>query len=61
MTGGGAGHVVIVNPSAGGGRARKALPELESALRAEGLDYRLVLATSLEHGREEALGAAAAV
>ena len=53
-------HLVIVNPSAGGGRARKVLPELEGALRARGLDYRLVLTTSPDHGREEALGAAAA-
>ena len=51
-------HLVIVNPSAGGGRARKALPELEAALRAQGLDYRLVLTTSLEHGCEEARRAA---
>ena len=49
---------MIVNPSAGGGRARKVLPELEGALRAQGLDYRLVLTTSLAHGRDEALGAA---
>ena len=53
-------HLIIVNPSAGGGRAQKALPELEAALRAHGLDYRLVLTTSLDHGRDEALGAAAA-
>ena len=53
-------HLIIVNPSAGGGRARKVLPELEGALRARGLDYRLVLTTSLDHGREEALQAAAA-
>jgi YegS/Rv2252/BmrU family lipid kinase len=53
-------HLVIVNPAAGGGRARKVLPELEAALRAGGLDYRLVLTTSLDHGREEALQAAAA-
>jgi YegS/Rv2252/BmrU family lipid kinase len=53
-------HIVIVNPSAGGGRARKALPELEDALRARGLDYRLVLTTSLEHGCEEARAAAGA-
>ena len=57
---GAARHLIIVNPSAGGGRARKALPELEAALRAQGLDYRLVLTTSLDHGREEALRAAAA-
>ncbi len=53
-------HLVIVNPAAGGGRARKVLPELEAALHAQGLDYRLVLTTSVDHGREEALKAAAA-
>jgi YegS/Rv2252/BmrU family lipid kinase len=57
---GAARHLVIVNPAAGGGRARKVLPELEAALRAQGLAYRLVLTTSLDHGREEALAAAAA-
>jgi YegS/Rv2252/BmrU family lipid kinase len=57
---GAARHLVIVNPAAGGGRARKVLPELEAALHAQGLDYRLVLTTSLDHGREEALRAAAA-
>jgi YegS/Rv2252/BmrU family lipid kinase len=53
-------HLIIVNPSAGGGRARKALPEVEAALRAQGLDYRLVLTTSLAHGCEEARAAAGA-
>ncbi len=36
------------------------LPELESALRARGLGYRLVLTTGLEHGCEEARAAAQA-
>jgi YegS/Rv2252/BmrU family lipid kinase len=56
----GARHLVLVNPSAGRGRAAKLLPELEGALRARGLEYRLVLTTSLEHGCEEARQAAAA-
>jgi YegS/Rv2252/BmrU family lipid kinase len=56
----GAGHLVLVNPSAGGGRAARLLPELEGALRSRGLEYRLVLTTSLEHGRDEARRAAAA-
>jgi YegS/Rv2252/BmrU family lipid kinase len=56
--GGAARHLILVNPAAGGGRARKALPELESALRARNLAYRLVLTNSLDHGREEALTAA---
>ena len=50
----GASHLVLVNPSAGGGRAVKLLPDLEGALHARGLEYRLVLTTSLEHGCEEA-------
>jgi YegS/Rv2252/BmrU family lipid kinase len=56
----GARHLVLVNPSAGRGRAAKLLPEVEGALRARGLEYRLVLTTSLEHGCEEARQAAAA-
>jgi YegS/Rv2252/BmrU family lipid kinase len=56
----GARHLVLVNPSAGRGRAAKLLPELEGALRARGLEYRLVLTTSLGHGCEEARQAAAA-
>jgi YegS/Rv2252/BmrU family lipid kinase len=55
----GATHLILVNPSAGGGRAVKLLPELEGALRARGLEYRLMLTTSLEHGCEEARRAAA--
>ena len=51
---GAARHLLLVNPSAGGGRAREALPELERALRSRGLDYRLVMTTGLRHGCEEA-------
>jgi YegS/Rv2252/BmrU family lipid kinase len=53
-------YLVLVNPSAGGGRARDLLPRLEGALRERDLEYRLVLTTSLEHGCEEARRAAAA-
>jgi YegS/Rv2252/BmrU family lipid kinase len=53
-------HLVLVNPSAGGGRARELLPRLESALRDRRLAYRLVLTTSLQHGCDEARAAAAA-
>jgi YegS/Rv2252/BmrU family lipid kinase len=56
----GSGYLVLVNPSAGGGRAAKLLPELEGALRARDLEYRLLLTTSVEHGCEEARRAAAA-
>jgi YegS/Rv2252/BmrU family lipid kinase len=52
-------HLVLVNPSAGGGRARDLLPGLEGALRDRGLAYRLVMTTSLDHGVGEARTAAA--
>jgi YegS/Rv2252/BmrU family lipid kinase len=55
-----ASHVLLVNPSAGGGRTRKLLPEVERALAARGLEHRVVLTQSLEHAREEALRAAGA-
>ena len=53
-------YLLLVNPSAGGGRAAKLLPQLEGALRARSLDHRLVLTTSLGHGCEEARKAATA-
>jgi len=52
-------HLVLVNPSAGGGRARELLPRLEGALRDREISYRLVLTTSLDHGIDEARSAAA--
>lgn len=51
---------LIVNPSAGGGRAGKALPAVQSALTAHGLDHHIERTTSLEHARELGRGAAAA-
>jgi YegS/Rv2252/BmrU family lipid kinase len=51
-------HLVLVNPSAGGGRARELLPRLEGALRDHAIDHRLVMTTSLDHGIEEARAAA---
>src|SRR4051812_37683826 len=53
-------HLALVNPSAGGGRGRKLLPDLERALHERGIDYRLVTTTSLEHGCREAVQAASA-
>jgi YegS/Rv2252/BmrU family lipid kinase len=47
-------HLILVNPAARGGRAGDLLPRLEAALRDHGLAYRIVLTTSVEHGREEA-------
>ena len=52
-------HLVLVNPSAGGGRVRDLLPRLEGALRDNGIPHRLVMTTSLEHGIDEAREAAA--
>jgi YegS/Rv2252/BmrU family lipid kinase len=50
---------VIVNPSAGGGRAGRALPALEQALRSAGFEYHVETTRSLEHAVELALQAAA--
>ncbi|HST54850.1 MAG TPA: diacylglycerol kinase family protein [Solirubrobacteraceae bacterium] len=49
---------LIVNPTAGGGRALRAAPAVEHALRAHGLQLRRVDTRDLEHAREQALGAA---
>jgi YegS/Rv2252/BmrU family lipid kinase len=51
------GLVLIVNPHAGGGRARSLLPEIERALAARGLVHRVVLTESIEHGLDTALAA----
>jgi YegS/Rv2252/BmrU family lipid kinase len=48
---------LIVNPSAGAGRAAKLLPGVEAALRANGLAFRVQRTTSMEHARELARGA----
>jgi YegS/Rv2252/BmrU family lipid kinase len=50
-------YALLVNPSAGGGRARELLPEVERALTARGLGHRVVLTESLEHARDAALAA----
>jgi YegS/Rv2252/BmrU family lipid kinase len=51
---------LIVNPSAGGGRAGRALGAVEAALAAQGLEHHVERTRSLEHARELALKAAAA-
>jgi YegS/Rv2252/BmrU family lipid kinase len=51
-------HLLLVNPSAGGGRVGKLVPEVERALRAAGVEHQLVLTDSLEHGCEAAREAA---
>jgi YegS/Rv2252/BmrU family lipid kinase len=53
-------HLLLVNPSSGGGRARKLLPEVESELRRRQIDFRAVETRSLEHAVEEATAAAEA-
>jgi YegS/Rv2252/BmrU family lipid kinase len=52
-------YVLLVNPSAGGGRVGELLPRAEAAMAANGLGYRLIRTRSLEHGVEEARAAAA--
>ena len=49
---------VLVNPSAGGGKAAKLLPEATHALEARGVEHRVVETMSLEHGCQEARAAA---
>ena len=50
-------YLLLVNPSAGGGRASKLLPQVEARIRARGLSHRTVATESVEHGRREALAA----
>jgi YegS/Rv2252/BmrU family lipid kinase len=51
---------LIVNPSAGRGRAARLLPTVETALRARGMPFRVERTRSLAHARELAQGALAA-
>jgi len=51
---------LIVNPAAGAGRAARLLPDVEAALRAHGLAFRVDRTTSIEHARELAREARAA-
>ncbi len=48
---------LIVNPSAGAGRAARLLPEVEAALRSHGIAFRVDRTTSIEHARELARAA----
>jgi YegS/Rv2252/BmrU family lipid kinase len=48
---------LIVNPSAGAGRAARLLPRVEAALRGLGLRFRVERTRSVEHARELARGA----
>jgi len=49
---------LIVNPSAGGGRAARALPAVEARLRALGLPFEVDATRDLGHAGELAVGAA---
>jgi YegS/Rv2252/BmrU family lipid kinase len=51
---------LLVNPSAGGGRAARVLPEVEAALRELGLAFRTEVTRDLGHARDLARTAAAA-
>ena len=51
-------HLLLVNPSAGGGRTRKLLSHAQAALADGGIGHRLVLTQNIAHGREEARNAA---
>jgi YegS/Rv2252/BmrU family lipid kinase len=48
---------LIVNPSAGAGRAARLLPRVEAEMRARGLRFRVERTQSVEHARELARGA----
>ncbi|MFN8176119.1 MAG: diacylglycerol kinase family protein [Solirubrobacteraceae bacterium] len=50
---------LIVNPSAGGGRAERILPDVEASLRRRGMHARTERTTSIEHAAELARAAAA--
>jgi YegS/Rv2252/BmrU family lipid kinase len=52
--------LLLLNPSAGGGRARELLPRIETAMSAARLEHRAVLTRGLEHGCDEARAAAEA-
>jgi YegS/Rv2252/BmrU family lipid kinase len=43
---------LIANPSAGGGRAERLLPQVEAALRGHGVEFRVERTHSIEHARE---------
>jgi YegS/Rv2252/BmrU family lipid kinase len=48
---------LLVNPSSGGGRALKVLPQVEAALDARRAEFRVQRTRDLEHGVRQALGA----
>ena len=52
--------LLIVNPSAGGGRASRALPDVQTALTTLGIEHRVAQTRSLEHAAELARDATVA-
>ncbi len=52
-------YILLVNPSAGGGRVRELLPLVDGSLRDLGVNFRTVSTRDVEHGRQEARRAAA--
>jgi YegS/Rv2252/BmrU family lipid kinase len=51
--------LLLVNPSAGGGRVGGVLEKAQAALDGRGASYRVVMTRNIEHGIDEARGAAA--
>jgi YegS/Rv2252/BmrU family lipid kinase len=51
---------LIVNPSAGGGRAGRSLPAVQGSLARLGLEHRVALTRNLQHARELAVAAISA-
>jgi YegS/Rv2252/BmrU family lipid kinase len=51
---------LVVNPSAGGGRAGRALPDVTAELTRRGIEHRVEATRSLEHAKELAMAATAA-
>jgi diacylglycerol kinase (ATP) len=51
--------VLVVNPTAGRGRAARALPAVQDRLRASGADLRVVPSTDYAHARDAMTGAVA--
>ena len=52
------GHLLLINPSAGGGRARKLAAHAQAALDDAGVKHRTVVTEGIEHGRVQAAAAA---
>ncbi len=52
------GYCLLVNPSAGSGRAAKRLPPIRAEMGRRGMEHRVVMTQGIEHGCEEATAAA---